>query len=449
MNSTQLRVTTGERQLFLDDFGVKTRAGLTRTMHPPEKKGAVVRSDWTGGEEAALQTRSAPQYDPGAGVYKLWSGGGRRESPDGLHWTLVEEQAPPGEVVYDGGDPDPQRRFKAFFPGIRRASPDGIHWTEVPGNPVESSDEHNFSFDRRDRLFIATVKQGGPYGRAVYLSTSADFETWTEPRFIFSADEKDQELGRENIEAVLADPSLQQPKYVDPEVFNVDVYNMGAYRYESVYIGHPAMYHATGPVPNYPNTDGFHLVQLVCSRDLKTWQRLGGRKPFIGLSPLGTGAYDRQQIIGPSDAVVRGDELWFYYTGLKYRATYEWIGEYPGGEMRPLPGYEPDRGAICLAVLRRDGFVSLDAGDETGTVETREFLLPSGELHVNADAHGGELAVEMLAGDGALLASSPTLAADAADARVEWTGGNGAAAGSEVSLRFSLRNTALYSYWFE
>ena len=147
--------------------------------------------------------------------------------------------------------------------------------------------------------------------------------------------------------------------------------------------------------------------------------------------------------------MVRGDELWFYYTGLKYRATYEWIGEYPGGEMRQLPGYEPDRGAICLAVLRRDGFVSLDAGDDTGTVETREFLLPSGELHVNADAHGGELAVEMLAGNGALLAAARIQGADAADARVEWVGGYGAAAGTGVSLRFSLRNAALYSYWFE
>ena len=275
-------------------------------------------------------------------------------------------------------------------------------------------------------------------------------KNWTEPQFIFSADDKDQELGRENIEAVLADPSLQRPKYVDPDVFNVDVYNMGVYRYESMYIGHPAMYHATGPVPNYPNTEGFHLVQLVCSRDLKRWRRLGGRKPFIGLSALGTGAYDRQQIIGPSDVVVRGDELWIYYTGLKYRATYEWIGEYPGGEMRQLPGYEPDRGAICLAVLRRDGFVSLDAGRNPGTVETREFALPSGELHVNADAHGGELVVEMLDGDGALLAASAALAADAPDARVEWLGGNGAAAaGTEVSLRFNLRDATLYSYWFE
>ena len=40
------------------------------------------------------------------------------------------------------------------------------------------------------------------------------------------------------------------------------------------------------------NTDGFHLVQLACSRDLKNWKRLGDRQPFIGASPRGGGAYD-------------------------------------------------------------------------------------------------------------------------------------------------------------
>ena len=58
---------------------------------------------------------------------------------------------------------------------------------------------------------------------------------------------------------------------------------MGVFRYEGIYIGLPAMFHSTGPVPNYPNTDGFHLVELTCSRDLKDWRRLGDRQAFIGL----------------------------------------------------------------------------------------------------------------------------------------------------------------------
>ena len=54
-----------------------------------------------------------------------------------------------------------------------------------------------------------------------------------------SADKLDQELGRKNIEARRQDASLQQPLYHDPNLYNVDVYNMGVFHYEGLYIGMP------------------------------------------------------------------------------------------------------------------------------------------------------------------------------------------------------------------
>ena len=63
-------------------------------------------------------------------------------------------------------------------------------------------------------------------------------------------------------------------------------------------------------------------MHLASSRDLKNWTRHGERRPFIGSSRVGSGAYDLTQILGPSDVVRRGDELWFYYTGHKYRGKY-------------------------------------------------------------------------------------------------------------------------------
>jgi hypothetical protein len=122
----------------------------------------------------------------------------------------------------------------------------------------------------------------------------------------------------------------------------------------------------------------------MCSRDLKTWQRLGDRKPFLGPSPLGAGAYDLSCLIGPSYPIFRGDELWFYYTGLK---SY-------GGEFDD-DGLGRDRSAICLAVLRRDGFISLNAAEEEGSVLTEPFLLPEGELHLNVSAPKGSVVVQM------------------------------------------------------
>jgi len=306
-------------------------------------------------------------------------------------------------------------------------------------------------FDPISNQFILTVKQRGKRGdRAVWLSTSRDFEHWTEPELIFEADERDQELGRQNIEAWFADDSLHKPLYNNPEAYKVDVYNMGVFRYEGLYIGMPAMYHAAGNVPNYPNTDGFHLLQLACSRDLKNWQRLGNRKEFIGPSPLGSGAYDLTQIIGPSSAIVRGDELWFYYTGLKYRAHWEYIGEYPNGRHVPLPGFDPDIGAICLAVLRRDGFVSLDADEAEGTMQTERFVLTGDDLYVNVHAPKGECRIQVLDEDGALLAESVPVTGDLLRGEVVWQQGKLASIQEQiVSLRFTLRNASFYSYWLE
>jgi hypothetical protein len=53
------------------------------------------------------------------------------------------------------------------------------------------------------------------------------------------------------------------------------------------------------------------------------------------------------QMLPPSTVLVKGDELWMYYTGLKTRA--------PASReplMRQLAN--PDNGGICLATIRRD-----------------------------------------------------------------------------------------------
>ncbi len=66
------------------------------------------------------------------------------------------------------------------------------------------------------------------------------------------------------------------------------------------------------------------------------------------------------------------------------------------GQTVPMPGKDRDAGAVCLAVLRRDGFISLDAGEEPGTLLTKPFVLGGTTLHVNADAKSGEVAVTLL-----------------------------------------------------
>ena len=267
-------------------------------------------------------------------------------------------------------------------------------------------------------------------------------------RNCFPSRRRDQQLGKQNIEARRADKTLEQTLYDDPNVYKVDVYNMGVFRYEGIYIGLPAMFHSTGPVPNYPNTDGFHLVELTCSRDLKDWRRLGDRQAFIGPSCVDSGAYDLTQILPPSAAVVRHDELWFYYTGLKWRSSFTYIGTFPNGTTAPIPGRDHDGGGVCLAVLRRDGFVSLDAGDTEGSVLSQPFTLSAGKLYANVDALHGELRVEACDQQGKILATSEVIHGDLPQVEIRWEQGKLVDLKEQpVSLRFKMRNARLYSYW--
>ena len=177
---------------------------------------------------------------------------------------------------------------------------------------------------------------------------------------------------------------------------------------------------------------------------------MGDRETFIGPSPLGAGAYDLTQIVPPSAPVLRGDELWFYYTGIKYRASWSYVGEYPNGEHVPFPGLDPDTGAICLAVLRRDGFVSLDAGDVPGTLLTEPFSPAGGRLYLNADALNGEILAEVLDPGGEVLDSSEPLKGDHLRAEMKWKSDALVGLdGKAIRLCFSLRNAHLYSYWLD
>ena len=167
-------VPTGERQLLLDDFGIANIENLKRTMHQPAKKGAVIRPTLPG--EEALITKSAPQWDPSAKVFKLWlivSGTGNAngtayvESKDGIHWikpvlrqkeingslennfvTVDPKREWPANaimnVVFDADDPDPSRRYKGLGHCTGRepnVSPDGVHWKllDVPKTHPKTS----------------------------------------------------------------------------------------------------------------------------------------------------------------------------------------------------------------------------------------------------------------------------------------------------------------------
>lgn len=452
-----VKIPAGQRQLFLDDHVVANLDNVVRTMHQPEKRGAVIRSP---NPLQSLQTRAAPFWDREAQVFKLQVLGIDEpawQSRDGLNWTPgAKPDLTTYFVIYDPRDKDPGRRFKTAMLGEGFAvSADGVHWKRLNVPKIKSADEGNLSYDPNEGLFIHTVKRfpqhhSGQPTRCVAIAVSRDFQNWNDYGIVFQADDRDQELGKQRIATRLATPTLQQSPYNDPKAYKVDVYNMGVFHYEGQYIGLPAMYHAVAPVPNYPNTDGFHIVELACSRDLKTWRRLGDRQAFIGPSRLDSGAYDLTQILPPSTPIAMNDELWFYYTGLKYRTNWTYVGKFPKGKEIYMPGKEKDTGAVCLAVLRRDGFISLDTGKESGSVLTKRFALEGSNLHVNVDALSGTVEVTVIGRDGQTLATSESITGDLPRTSLRWkTGDLVGLKGQTISLRFKLQNASLYSFWFD
>ena len=90
------QVPAGQRQLFLDDYGIAEIENLKRTMHTPAKKGAVIRPDYNTGERG-YGARSAPMWDRDAKLFRFWINGrpddmtiaacSYFQSKDGLHWT--------------------------------------------------------------------------------------------------------------------------------------------------------------------------------------------------------------------------------------------------------------------------------------------------------------------------------------------------------------------------
>ena len=489
------------KYLFIDDGDVERIDNLARRIHQPQKfrGNAVIRPEhrW---ENCALQIRTAPAWDPEEGLYKLIylasaespegevrldvtgaPAGGEAfycyaTSEDGVNWDKPvlglheygvadwrgQAIGPQNNIlpsakgmllgpIHDPGEAHPERRFKglAYRDGGLQpmASADAVHW-EASGEPLSSSDEFHITLDEERGQFLATVKHGGPYGRSFFLTTSEDFATWSEQELVFCADQVDQENGRRRLQRFFDDPDLLTPVYNRPEEYRTDVYNFAVFPYEGLYLGTAVMHHWAGKhPPSYENVDSRKTVELACSRDLHTWERVADRAPFLELSPVGDGsAYDTGQMVMSNRPVVRNNELWFYYTALRHRSL---------SIEDTLNRKYLDGGAICLARLRLDGFVSLAGGVEWGSVLTRPLRVDGAALHANLDAWRGRVAAEVVNADtgealeGYGREDAVPAMVDGTDVTLRWTERTDLSAlmGREVQVRFWLWQAELYSFW--
>ena len=472
------------RQLFLDDHAIGEAINLRRTLHQPTKYGPVLRPDRDRGEKY-VQSTSSPQWNPERKCWEWWynafttygdiSHNLYASSTDGLHWdrpglgryewhgsrennvAYASEEWALCHTLRDDIDPDPGRRYKAFFtaktnfdrwPGI---SPDGFDWTVLDVPPIPSQDTSQLIYDEIGARYLATVKHRTAWGRSAWLVTSGDFVHWTAPELILHTDEIDQANRQHRIDAVVQDPAYLSPPIVDGRNYIAQLYMMPVMPYEGAYIGFPLLFNPSGPDPSQMNHTGLNQVELAVSRDAYHWQRVADRSIFIGVEPWNGGSnYATAQVAVCNRPIVRDDEIWIYYMAARSR-----------GHRDLFAGLDPaiynddffdDCGALYLTRLRRDGFVSLDAADE-GVLLTKPFRVAGDHLYVNAEVADGELCAEIV--DAATLIPQPgfsvheciPLQGDHLQGRVEWSKHTPLPREAPVRLRFYLRHARLYSFW--
>lgn len=447
------------RQLFVDDFLIEETT-LRRTFHRPEyyPGNPVVKPDRPrelGRAPYAMPFSDGVWYDPQDAIFKMWyfSGQGgttcHATSKDGLRWEKPQLDVEPGTNVVlrtsrDSGtvwiDPhprDPGERFKmALYKGnfTLYRSPDGIHWTKA-ADGAKTGDRSTFFYNPFRQRWVFSIRTSSRLGRSRLYWETADF-------FSFS----DAAAARGEVVLWMASDSADPPR--DDLRTRPQLYNLDCPAYESVLLGLFSIWRGDYRSPTTEKAK--ELLKLgrpkqnsVCvgfSRDGFHWDR-PDRRPFMPVSEkMGDWNWGNLQSTAPGCLVV-GEQLWFYVSGRAGKS-------FPGSE-------NLDAGASTgLAMLRRDGFASMDAGEAPGTLTTRLVEFRGKHLFVNLDAPEGDLRVEVLDAE-----SRPIAPLDREHCRplrgnhtrqaVTWEGAPdlAAVAGKPVRLRFHLTRGSLYAFW--
>ena len=474
------------KQLFIDDHVIDDMQGARKQLNQPVKyeNNPVLQRDkpW----EKSGPGYGTIIYDAEEKLFKAWYENWNQDEEDtaallyatsvnGVEWhkEIVDKEngtnlvAPPdihafqaSGIMKDRLETDPAKRYKMLFvckpDGSAKSlmtsaaySADGIQWTAYPDLPIiPFSDTQGCPiWDVKHRRYVALLRFGPPNTRIVSRIESDDFLTWSPKVTVMRRTKMDGPL-------------------------NTQFYQTAPFAYGNYYFGVMAAYHNESLKPiskEAPWTDRKNL-HLIYSRNGLTWSRVGknGAIPARELNEdkdwkqialdavfLPYGKRDKDwdwgtvsPIFTPEPIIVN-DEIWFYYTGIDAKNWWTWSGDPP--KLDPMPK-EPNKG-IGLAKLRVDGFVSIEAGPEMGTLTTKPLVFLGDTLVVNANAKGGSLVVEALDADGKVIegfarADCAPMTTDSVRHVVTWKGSPDChlLQARPIKLRFYLKNAKLFSF---
>lgn len=449
------------RQLFVDDFLV-AETTLARTYHQPKKMASnpALRPespDELGGNDRERAVcylgHGGVFYDPAEKYFKMWytadwrGGLAMARSRDAVTWERPALGLAGGNLIlarnseFVGGDnavyfdaaatnPDERVKFLADHTGKRKGhfvstiAADGRVLNETPVG--RAGDYCSFYYDPFRRVWVYSIKRDVPgLGRARHYAESKTFITpqaFDSSVFWVNADKLD----------------LPDPKIGDP----AQLYSVSAIAYESVMLG--AFQIHLGPRNSICELGSFPKItdiKIGFSRDGFHWDR-PDRRAFIAATRK-DGDWDRGYVHTTTGVcLVVGDKLYFPFTA--------YSGIAPDGKHRGMY----TGASVGMAVLRRDGFASMDAKERAGTLTTRPVKFNGSRLFVNAAPVGGELRVEVLDAQGKVVPGFSReecvpVTDDHTLQAVAWKGGSDLAAlrGKPVTFRFHLTKGSLYAFW--
>lgn len=458
------------RQLFVDDFLIAETDMERVCHHAAMYAGNPVLEpdrDWEmtfEGSPYAAPFSDGIWYDEADGKFKMWylAGAGTlykerqsfytgyAESEDGIHWSKTVRDVLPGTnivqtanrdaatVWLDKAEADPQKRFKLFnvekggrgWQMVLHYSADGIHWSAGQAQSGFIGDRTTVFRNPFLGKWVLSLRYSNKLdGRSRAYAENADPEMLVSLSHNIRNDARDR-----NIVYWFSpdDKEMVNPDYPDVKPA---IYNFDAIAYESIILGEYAMWR--GPENDVCARDHIQKrneIGLGYSRDGFHFYR-PDHSPFMGVN-MTEGAWNwgnMQSVIGTP--LIVGDSLYFYSSGRR-RNDIMWDGHTSTG----------------LATLRRDGFVSMDAGRKGASLTTVPVVFDGSYLFVNASAK--KLAVEVLDEAGNVIPgfSEKDCAVmkniDGTRLAVAWKGASlSSLRGRTVVFRFVMTEGELYSFW--
>lgn len=461
------------RQLFIDDFLIE-QTSLDRTFHKPEKYACnpVLKPETAleinetrvvpvgrgePGNAAAVPKSGGIWWCPDQQHFKMWYEAGwigtvcLAISPDGLNWQRPEFDIRPGTnqvlpldltadswtVVRNWDATVSQEKWTMFIQppgpmqsGTSLVSADGIHWTKR----TRTGD----ALDRSTHFY-------NPFRKKWVYSIRAGFGERGRTRKYYECDDFIKGAMRNDAKEViwLAADDKDGMDYLTGE--HAQLYNFDAVAYESIMLGQFELHWGPpNPTCNAAGLPKITELQFAYSRDGFHFHRPDRR---VHVPAERNDVWDRGyvQSIG-NVCIVMHDELWFYYSAFR--------GNPSKTEKHMLQSGMYDHGATGLATLRRDGFASMDAGQEPGTLTTRPVIFSGKRLFMNVDAPNGRLRAEVLDEKGEpiepfTLGNCRPLSTDSTLVSITWNTGSDLSklSGRPVRFRFELQNGSLYAFW--